>query len=669
MLVLGISGGFSQQGTELIPNINETYFHDAAACLIKDGELVAAVEEERFNRVKKTTNFPTNAVRACLDIVGVSPFALDAVGYFGYELAVDILLKNIYSASPHVPIRGSRELLSARLREAFGCELPDERLMYIPHHICHAMSSFVRSGAKDALVVVMDGWGEGHSISIFHGTSGQFRGARSQLESLSVYDWGKSLGAFYLQKIALLGYSLGDEYKVMGLAPYGNPDTYRDIFDKTYVLKDNGDFDIRQENLTLLLGGVLPRRKNEEFTQPHKDLAAGIQSTLEKIVMHVIGYWAKRTGLRNLCFVGGVAQNSSLNGLIVRSGTFDSVFVHPASHDGGTPEGAALAASLQLGAPPFSQPRLRCASLGPALGTETEIEKELASWCGLVEYERSADIVAKTVALLADGAVLGWAHGRSEFGPRALGNRSILADARPAGNKERINAMVKKRESYRPFAPVVTREAARDYFDIPGATANYDFMSFVVGVREDRRAELGAVTHVDGTARIQVIDRTSNERFYDLVRGFGEVTGVPVLLNTSFNNNAEPIVQSVHDALTCFLTTELDYLVIEDFLIRRRPGRSLALDDLVLQFRPFTHLARSVSVTADGQRSVVHEIWLQYVNGPRTEVSPPAYALLDAADGKRTVESLVAEAGGLDDALRRELYTLWQSRYFILRPA
>lgn len=669
MLVLGISGGLSGQDADFEPDISRGYFHDAAACLIRDGELLAAVEEERFNRVKKTVKFPTNAVRACLAESGVSPADIAAVGYFGMERGADILMKALYIGRPEMPIRSTRELLNTRINEAIGLDLPDERLIYTPHHTCHALSSFVRSGMKEALVVVMDGFGEGHSISILRGLDRQSQTETGQLEKLAIYDWGKSLGGFYLEQISLLGYGLGDEYKVMGLAPYGNPDTYRDLFDGLYDLKDNGDFDLRTHYLSFLANGFLPRRKSQTFTQEHMDFAAGLQQALEKLVMHVISYWAEQTNLRDLCFVGGVAQNSSLNGLIIRSGKFKSVFVHPASHDGGTADGAALAAASQMGAPPFTLPQLRSASVGPALGSEAEIEKELASWDELIEYEKSADIVESTVRLLADGAVLGWAHGRSEYGPRALGNRSILADARPSGNKERINAMVKKREGYRPFAPVVTKEAADVYFDIPETRANYDFMSFVVNVRESRRAELGAITHIDGTARIQIIDPVSNERFCRLVRRFGEVTGVPVLLNTSFNNNAEPIVQSVHDAVTCFLTTELDFLVIEDFVIRRRPDTPRKLDGLIPELRPFTHLVRRVRTTSAGKRQIVHEVSLNHDKQPHSDISATAYTLLEAVDGVQTLEALADSVGGLSDDVRSELYRLWQGRYFVLRPA
>ena len=662
MLVLGLTGHYlsGEDGQE--QDLSPEHFHDAAACLIKDGELLAAVEEERFNRIKKTTHFPVNAIRACIGRAGISPAEIDAVGFNGTEAAVNLLHKVLCVGNPEVPVRcASRDTIIGNLKDAFGLDLPNDRLRYTEHHVAHAMSSFIRSGMKEALVVVMDGAGEWHSTTVFRGSGGQ-------LESLATYGQDKSLGMLYNTTIKLLGYGLGDEYKVMGLAPYGNPGTYRDVFSQMFTLKDKGDFDLHMERWIFLANAIPLRRKGQDFIEPHMDLAAALQQTLEKVAMHVLDYWAAHTGLANLCFVGGVAHNSTLNGLILRSGLFREVFIHPASHDAGTAEGAALAAARQLDAAPFRLSRLRTAAMGPDLGTSAEIEKQLASWGDLIEYEQPADIVDAAAALLAGGAVLGWAHGPSEYGPRALGNRSILADARPGENKQRINAMVKKREAYRPFAPVVTPEAAEAYFDIPRTRANYDFMSFVVSVRQDRRAELGAVTHIDGSARVQIIDPAANERFHRLVRRFGELTGTPVLLNTSFNNNAEPIVQSVHDALTCFLTTELDFLVVEDFLIRRRPGGSLAFDGLIPRFRPLTRLARRVGVTSAGHKDVVHEIYLEHGNGPRAGISPAAYTLLEAADGTQTLESLAGPMGGVTDDIRRELHRLWQGRFLVLRP-
>jgi predicted NodU family carbamoyl transferase len=673
MLVLGLSGHFAPEDAELSSDMGSGFFHDAAACLIRDGELVAAVEEERFNRIKKTTKFPINAIRACLDTAGVAPSQVDAVGHYFAEYAVDLALGHMYMKHPRLPLRTSREFISGYLTGELGIKVPSERLMYSEHHVCHALSSYLSSGLKEALVVVMDAQGEGHSTTIFRGRNGR-------LERVAAYGLNKSLGTFYENSIRLLGYWLGDEYKVMGLAPYGNPSTYRNLFSSMYTLRDRGDFDLHADLNLFLLDGFRPRREGQDFTEQHRDFAAGLQHALEEIAMHVMCYWAEHTGLANLCFVGGVAHNSSLNGLLLRSGRFREIFIHPVSHDAGAAEGAALAvigklgpspspSPSQPGAGPLTRPRLRSASVGPGLGTAGEIEKQLAAWGELIEYSLPADIVAESARLLADGSVLGWAQGRSEYGPRALGNRSILADSRPAENKERINSMVKKREGYRPFAPVVTREAVAEYFDLPARTrANYEFMSFVVNVRERRRAELGAVTHIDGSARLQVIDRDTNPRYHRLVRTFGELTGTPVLLNTSFNNNAEPIVQTVRDAVTCFLTTGLDFLVIEDFLIRRRPGRELAFGHLIPEFRPVTRLVRRARTTLAGQREVVYEICLDHPHGASVEISAHAFAVLDAVDGMRSLASLAAPVGGLGADIKRELYRLWQGRFFLLRP-
>ncbi|MBV9162390.1 MAG: carbamoyltransferase [Pseudonocardiales bacterium] len=669
MLILGLNGNFSAEDADLVPGMLEFFCHDASASLVKDGALLAAVEEERLNRIKKTTKFPINAIRSCLAKANVLTSNVDAVAYYFPEDHTDSVLNQLYTDNPLVPTRYSRQLIKDRLKAEFGWEFPDDRLIYVPHHLSHAMSTFVRSGLKEALVVVMDGMGEECSGSVFRAVDGR-------LESLTTYSISKSLGMLYLSGTRQLGYKFGDEYKVMGLAPYGDSSVYRKIFDSMYSLGEKGDYDLAPSNLglnnvgpTFFAHGITPRRKGEEFTQQHMDFAAGLQEMVEKIVLHVLSYWAEFTGLSSLAFGGGVAHNCSLNGVILRSGLFKEMFVHPASHDSGAGEGAALAAEYELvGAVP-PQVRIRSASVGPTLGAPHEIEEKLTSWRPLIEFERRADIVDATAILLTEGAVFGWAQGGSEFGPRALGNRSIIADARPKENQTRINAMVKKRESFRPFAPVVIPQAARTYFEIPDTAANYDFMSFVVRVRQDRRKELGAVTHVDGTARVQIIDPQSNERFYRLVEHFGVLTGTPVLLNTSFNNNAEPIVQSVEDALTCFLTSGLDYLVIEDFLIRRRPGCSLGFDDFVLQFRPVTRLAKNMKIAPSGKRVVSHEIHLDYSTGPSTTVSPELFALLERVDGVSTLGSLAAINGGMSEEIRRELTSLWQERFFALIPA
>ncbi|MFI0366584.1 carbamoyltransferase [Actinomadura sp. 1N219] len=669
MLVLGLTGNFGTADADLVPGMPDYYFHDAAACLVQDGVTVAAVEEERLNRIKKTTKFPVNAIRACLDKARVPISELDAVGYYFEQGFTDHALNMWYAENPLVPARYSRELIQDRLRGEFGWAPADSGLLYTAHHESHATSCFLQSGMAEALVVVMDARGEDRSGTVF-------RGERGRLEPLATYSIPKSLGTLYENAIQLVGYRFGDEYKVMGLAPYGDPNTYSELFESLYLLREDGDYELNpaapEASLvapTFFESGFLPRRKGEKFTQQHMDFAAGLQRTLETVVLHVLTHWARATGLPNLCFTGGVAQNSSLNGVILRSGLFDEVFVHPASHDGGCAEGAALAAARELGADHAERPRLRSASVGPDLGEKSGIEETLKSWSSLIEFEECPDVVETTAGLLAEGLVLGWGYGPSEYGPRALGNRSIVADARPAENRHKINAMVKKREGYRPFAPVVTPEAAETYFDLPGTRANYDFMSFVVDVRAERRAELGAVTHVDGTARIQIVDPVTNERFHRLVRRFGELTGTPVLLNTSFNNNAEPIVQTVEDILTCFLTTDLDALVVEDFLIRRRPAGSADVDGFVVGLRPVTRLVKSTRPDPAGLPQVIREIYLDYSTGPRAEVSADLFALLENADGTTTLAGLASRRGvALTDQIKTELMTLWQTRFFTLRP-
>ncbi|ANN21701.1 carbamoyltransferase [Amycolatopsis orientalis] len=661
MLVLGLNGNFSGADTDLVDGMMEYFFHDAAACLIRDGELIAAVEEERLNRIKKTTKFPINAIRACLERANVTPADIDAVGYYFPEETIDQSLNFLYTVNSSAPTRYSRQLIKDWLKRELDWDLPDDKLFYSPHHLAHAQSTFTRSGMSEALVVVMDAAGEDSSGTVY-------RGDDRRLESLASYSIPNSLGRLYLTATQQLGYGFGDEYKVMGLAPYGDPSAYREIFKSIYTLQEKGNYEIAASNLglnvvgpTLFDHGILPRRKGEEFTQQHMDIAAGIQEAVETIVLHVLSYWAELTGLRKLAFGGGVAHNSSLNGVVLRSGLFDEVFVHPASHDSGAGEGAALLAAQRLGAA-HTPSRLRAADFGPTLGTEKHIESTLQAWSRWVDIEKPDDIVDRAAQLLADGAVLGWAQGGSEFGPRALGNRSIIADPRPKTNQTRINAMVKKRESYRPFAPVTTLDAADTYFEIPTTQGNHDFMSFVLNVRPEHREHLGAVTHIDGTARLQIIHPETNPTFHRLVTQFGNLTGTPVLLNTSFNNNAEPIVQTLQDALTCYLTTELDHLIIENHLITRKPHWTHNLAHATVGFRPTTRLAEHLRI-AEGP-SMTREIFLDYATGPRASVSPELFAVLEKADGKTTLGEL-----GLTQDLHAELYALWQERFFTLTPA
>ncbi|WP_234373940.1 carbamoyltransferase N-terminal domain-containing protein [Streptomyces scabiei] len=312
MLVLGLSGNFSARDSDLVPLLPDQVFHDSAACLVRDGEVIAAVEEERFNRIKKTTKFPVNAIRACLDEAGVTVDQLDGVAYYFPEEFVDTTLNFFYTVYPKVPTVYCRQLIKQWFAEEFDWELSDDKLVFTPHHDAHAIAAVARSGMPESLVLVLDGRGEENSGTVY-------REAGGQLEKLADYPIFKSLGMLYLNATQLLGYGFGDEYKVMGLAPYGDPATFRDALSSLYMLADNGDYHLLP-NMTvpdlvgpsMLTRGITPRRKGEPFTQQHKDLAAATQEALEKIVMHVLSHWAESTGLSRLCFGGGVAHGPGL---------------------------------------------------------------------------------------------------------------------------------------------------------------------------------------------------------------------------------------------------------------------------------------------------------------------------------------------------------------------
>ena len=331
-----------------------------------------------------------------------------------------------------------------------------------------------------------------------------------------------------------------------------------------------GEYRLHGDGLRALEHHLRPRRQHEPFAQIDRDAAASLQETLETIVLHVLAHHRAATGLRHLCLAGGVAHNCSMNGQILRSGLFGRVFVQPVAHDAGAALGAAQHAAFRHGQSGRTREPLTHVYLGPDLPPPTGIEAVLSRWRHFLDFTREDDICRRAATLIAEGRVIGWVQGRSEFGPRALGNRSILADPRPARNKDRINAMVKKREGYRPFAPSVLRENAHLYFEIR-EDEEFPFMIFVVGVRPEMRELLGAVTHVDGTARIHTVTRGTNDRYWRLIDSFRDLTGVPILLNTSFNNNAEPIVDSATDAIVTYLTTGLDDLVIGDYLVRKKP--------------------------------------------------------------------------------------------------
>jgi carbamoyltransferase len=569
MNILGISGGpdpaYPTEDPLLDVRIHYPWhhWHDSAAVMVCDGKVVAGIEEERLSRTKHTNKLPLHAIRYCLRAAGLSFHDIDRLAYYVDERCANRMVRTYVLQNPRLrAFSTAREFAIELLNRHLNWALSPERFVFVEHHLAHATSAFAMAPYDQALVVTLDGVGDGLAGTVYVGEG-------CQLTRIFELQQGDSLGLLYMAAIEFLGYRFFDEYKVMGLAPYGDPTRFRPIFEQICVLQPKGRFSVNSEKLLLLDALGPPRRAGEPFTDLHRDLAAALQDTIERAVFHHLRHYKVQTRLGNLCLAGGVAHNSTLVGKLLRSGLFDSVFVQPAAHDAGCALGAALSVHTEL-APDKPIEVLSHLYWGTDLGSNEAVYEELLRWKDLVEIRPLEDPSTEAADLIAEGKIIGWVQGRSEFGPRALGNRSILADPRRAENKDLINEMVKNRESYRPFAPSVLEEYAGQFFEVPDGSLPA-YMTFTVPVRDATRAQLAAVTHIDGTARIQTVSRNTNERYWRLIEAFRQRTGVPVVLNTSFNHNLEPIVDSVEDSMTCFLTTGLTHLIIDNYLITKRP--------------------------------------------------------------------------------------------------
>lgn len=481
VLILGWHGGVKAEWQDLGPGWST---HDGAAVLIRDGRVIEAVEEERLNRVKHSNFFPGRAIRRCLQSAGVTLSDVDVVAMNFSERtrrtfpadpglpSADSFLED--PSAPHATVR--EQIADLFLRE-FGVDI-SRKLHFCDHHLAHLWSAWGLSGFDESLVVSLDGSGDARSGMIAIGQRGGLRVVRE----LSV---AQSLGNLYSDSIRLLGYKRFDEYKVMGLAPYGDAGRFASLFGQFFVLLPDGDYRIvdREERWSLIHdAGLFPsaRRRGEPFSPLHRDFAAALQRTLETVVLHVMRHFVAETKQRKLCYAGGVAHNCTLNGRLLYEGLFDEVFVQPAAHDAGGALGAAIEASVARGVEMTAGlPHL---FLGSELSSGDALAAQIEPWDALVRITRLADPIEETARLLEAGHVVGWVQGRSEFGPRALGNRSILADPRPAENKARINEMVKKREEYRPFAPSVLEDHLGQVVELPATRANMSFMTYTLNV-------------------------------------------------------------------------------------------------------------------------------------------------------------------------------------------
>ena len=556
------------------------FYHDSAAALVRDGEIVAAAQEERFTRRKHDAGFPRHAVEYCLAEGGGAP---DYVVFYDKPfLKFERLLETYLAFAPRgfrsfrmaMPL-WIREKLFQRdvLRRELRAFLPGfdaAKLLFTEHHQSHAAAAFFPSPFEEALVLTMDGVGEWATTSAALG-----RGNR--VEVLREIHFPHSLGLLYSAFTYYCGFRVNSgEYKLMGLAPYGQPRFANTIRERLIDVKPDGSFRMNMEffnycaGLTMtnarfhaLFGGS-PRRPEDEFTQHHKDVAASIQAVLEDVVLTMARWLRQETGMRNLCLAGGVALNCVANGRLLREGGFENLWIQPAAGDAGCAVGAALAVwhGFLGQRRAAGEDRMKGALLGPGY-TQEEIERALQAAGARYQVLDEAELLATTVQALTEEKAVGWFQGRMEFGPRALGARSILADARSASMQTTLNLKVKRRESFRPFAPAVPEESAREWFDLP---VESPYMLLVADVL---RREIPAVTHVDGSARIQTVTREQNPRFHALLRAFETRTGCPVLVNTSFNVRGEPIVCTPADAFACFMNTEIEALAIGNCYLRK----------------------------------------------------------------------------------------------------
>ncbi len=554
---------------------------DSAAALVSTGHIKAAAAEERFSGMKGTGSFPVNSIKYCLESASLSLDAIDYLAHgFAYEPYVSYYDHDEFTQRRYAEVY-SREAQKRCIEEHFPATGLADKLIQVPHHLAHAASAFYVSGYDESLILVSDGMGEMHSVTVAIGHRDNTIEILKQIPALH------SVGILYGIVTHYLGFDFGlDEYKVMGLAPYGNARVHFNKFKDFVHLKDGGvytipvlaaDKNLREKETHDGVIAVLaahfgpPRQPGSGLTQTHRDIAAALQSVLQAAMMHVLWHFKKETALNRLCMAGGVALNCTANGVIRRSRMFKDIFIQPAAGDDGSALGAALYTQhlhdTRSRFAKMAQP-LWGPGYAPAL-IEEFLEKQ--SRCKATFFHSFDDLAQQIAADLAEGRIVGWFQGRMEFGPRALGNRSILADPRDPGMRDRVNQLIKQREDFRPFAPAVTAEAAARFFAIDaGDEATYAHMLFVTQVRAAYREQLPAVTHVDGSARVQTVSHESNPRFWVLLNEFEKLSGIPVLLNTSFNVRGQPIVRTPEEAMATFLRAGLDILVLDNYVVVRR---------------------------------------------------------------------------------------------------
>jgi Predicted carbamoyl transferase, NodU family len=595
------------------------YYHDSAACLVVDGKIIAAAQEERFTRKKHDENFPVNAINYCLAEARLSAQQIDFVVFYDkpflkferlFETYLAFAPKGFKSFATSLPVWVKDKLFQKSvILDALKDNLDkntnwSNKLLFSEHHLSHAASAFFPSPFEEAAVLTMDGVGEWATTSLAVGKG-------NTLSVTNEIHFPHSLGLLYSAMTYYTGFKVNSgEYKVMGLAPYGEPKYANLIKDHLIDIKEDGSFHLNMSYFNYCTGltmtserfndlfGAPPRKSESTLGQREMDLAASIQAVTEEVVIKLAKGIKKSTGLNNLCLAGGVALNCVANGKLLRENVFDKIWIQPASGDAGGAVGAALAAYYLMLAQPRKvdkQDSMQGSYLGPEFG-QAEIEQRLSQAGAKFDVVNDTQLIEQTAQALADGLAVGWHQGRMEFGPRSLGARSIIADARSPTVQKQLNLKVKYRESFRPFAPSVLREDVADWFEI---NTDSPYMLLVADVKKEKqlamteaqkqlfgieklnvpRSEIPAVTHVDYSARIQTVSKHTNPKYHALISKFKEITGCPVLVNTSFNVRGEPIVCSPEDAFNCLMGTDIDFLVVGNCILRKEQQNQALVKD------------------------------------------------------------------------------------------
>jgi len=586
------------------------FYHDSAVALLKDGELVAAAEEERFSRKKHDFGFPSHAIRFCLRQAGITGQDLDYVVFYEKPLIkFERILLTTLSTYPkswrvfrEAMLNWFSDKLWIKSHIVRELDIPEDKVLFADHHMSHAASTLYCSPYEEAAILTIDGVGEWTTAAIGRGKAAWNKEDRNEIVLSREIRFPNSLGLLYSAFTAFLGFRVNNgEYKVMGMAPYGQP-RYVDRVRKVINVAEDGSFrlnmdyfafhqstehtynrkfeelfgkkrDNKSEFFTREFGFKPGREAEADQNQYYADIAASIQAVTEDVLLKLANQAYKETGLDTLCMAGGVALNSVANGRILRETPFKNLFIQPAAGDSGCAVGAALYAYHVL----LQQPRrfvLEHAFWGEGYG-EAQVQAFLdANGIRYQYFENDDPLMDRVTDLLLQGKVVGWYQGRFEWGPRALGNRSILADPRRPEMKDIVNRKIKFREPFRPFAPVVLEERTQEFFELENAEQCYParFMLLVTPVHEEKQDVIPAVTHVGGTARLQTVRREWNPRYYEIIRRFGEATGVPVLLNTSYNLRGEPIVASPADAFYTYSHSDMDAVVYGQYLVQKDRG-------------------------------------------------------------------------------------------------